>query len=96
MLQSDFHPIQKAPAASLPPNLVANAQKQLAGALNIAESQIQILDVQQVQWPNVCLGLVQPGETCAQFVTPEWKAVVDVAGQQYEIRTNHDGSVIRW
>lgn len=86
----------KAPTTSLPTNLVPNAQKQLANALNIAESEIQILSVQQDQWPNACLGLAQTGETCAQVVTPGWKVIVDVAGQQYEIRANQDGSVIRY
>ena len=80
----------------MPPNLIANAQKELAGAINVAESEIQILSVQQVQWPNACLGLAQPGEACAQVVTPGYKIVVDVAGRQYEIRTNQDGSVIRY
>lgn len=86
----------KAATSALPPNLLANAQNQVAKALNLAESEVQVLSVQQVQWPNACLGLPQLGETCAQVVTPGYKVVVDVAGQQYEIRANQDGSLIRW
>lgn len=81
--------------APLPPKVILDAQQWLAGQLSVAAEQVQIRDVEQAEWPDSCLGLGRPEESCAAVITPGWRAVFDVNGQSYEVRTNEDGSVIR-
>lgn len=81
--------------SALPPQVVLDAQQWLATQLGLATQQVQIVDVEQVQWPDSCLGLGRPNESCAAVVTPGWKAVFSVNGTTYEVRTDETGSTIR-
>jgi hypothetical protein len=84
------------PDTNLPPEAALEAQAFLSEALNVAQESIEFVDVEQVDWPDACLGLPEADEACAQVITPGWRVVVSVEGQQYELRTNEDGSIIRW
>jgi hypothetical protein len=74
---------------------VQAAQQQLSQVLGIAADQLQIVTVEHVDWPNSCLGLGQPGETCAQVITSGWRVVFQAGGQQIEVRTDGTGQVVR-
>jgi hypothetical protein len=41
------------------------------------------------------LGLAAPDEICAQAITPGWRVVLVVEGQQYVYRTDASGEVVR-
>lgn len=90
-------PIPNTPAASpeIPPQVVADAQQWLATQLGIEVEQVRIVEVQQVEWTDSCLGLGQPNESCLQATTPGWQVIFDVNGQRYEVRTDETGSTIR-
>ena len=85
------------PAGSpeLPPEAVLNARQWLASQLNVAVDQVQIIEAEQAEWTDSCLGLGRPEESCLQVITPGWRAVLEVNGQRYEVRTDRSGSVIR-
>ncbi len=89
--------ITLAPQAAVPPpQATLAAQNRLAQALGVSAAQVQLASAEQVQWPNACLGLEQSGEACADMMTPGWRMVFNVNGQQYEVRTNETASVVRW
>ena len=80
---------------NLPPVAVLAAQDWLAKELNVQAPEVEIVTVEQAEWPDSCLGLGGANESCAQVVTPGWRAVFNVNGQRYEVRTNETGSDIR-
>lgn len=85
------------PSAStaLPAEAVLNARQWLAMQLNMAVEQVQIIEAEQAEWTDSCLGLGRPDESCLQVITPGWRVVLEVNGQRYEVRTDRTGSVIR-
>jgi hypothetical protein len=78
------------------PQAASSAQQKLATSLNVPLDQVLIIGVNQVHWPDSCLGLPQPGEMCSQIATSGWRVMLDVNGQQYEARTDQTGSNVRW
>jgi heat shock protein HslJ len=74
---------------------VLAAQQWLAAQLGVLAKDVKIDNLEQTQWPDSCLGLGRPNESCAQVVTPGWKAVFEVNGNTYEVRTDETGSTIR-
>lgn len=77
------------------PAAVMEAQQFLSQQLGVTLAEIQILDTEQVDWPDACLGLAEEDEFCAQVVTPGWRVLADVDGQIYELRTDETGTVVR-
>lgn len=80
---------------NLPPEAVLEAQRWLAGQLSTAVEQVQLIEVEQAEWTDSCLGLGQPNESCLQAITPGWRAIFEINGQHYEVRTDETGSTIR-
>lgn len=93
-------PLKSAASAAAPdepyPPAVAAAIGALAGASGTDPSQIQVLGYEPAAWPNDCLGLPDPGETCAQGQVEGWKVTMMVNGDQVEVRTDDLGQRVRW
>ena len=79
----------------LPPKAVLDAQQWLATQLSVAIEQVQIVEVEQAEWTDSCLGLGRLNESCLEAITPGWRAVFEINGQRYEVRTDETGSTIR-
>lgn len=79
----------------LPAQAVLDAQQWLAAQLSVAADQVQLVEAEQAEWSDSCLGLGRPEESCLQAITPGWRAVFEINGQRYEVRTDQTGSVIR-
>ena len=73
---------------------ITAAKSALAEQLQIGVDAIQLVDTQQVQWPDGCLGVQQPGIMCAMHVVDGYRITLSANDQTYEIRTNLDGSQI--
>lgn len=41
-----------------------------------------LVSVTPMEWPDACMGLAQPGEACAQVVTPGYIVVIERGGQR--------------
>jgi heat shock protein HslJ len=82
-------------ATTLPPDAVLLAQQWLATQLNTAADQVQIVEVEQAEWTDSCLGLGRLNESCLQAITPGWRVVLQSNGVTYEIRTDQTASTIR-
>ncbi|MGW8249132.1 MAG: hypothetical protein ACWGO1_00690, partial [Anaerolineales bacterium] len=60
----------------LPPQAVMEAVNQLSQELNVSIEQIKVVEFEQVDWPDACLGLAQEDQVCAQVVTPGFRSVL--------------------
>ena len=78
-----------------PPKAVLDAQEWLATQLSAARENVRIVEVEQAEWTDSCLGLGRANESCLQVITPGWKAIFEVNGQRYEVRTDETASTIR-
>lgn len=88
---------QIAPAVQdlLPPQVAAEIQNQVSETLGVSLEDIQITGVEQMEWPDSCLGLGQANESCAQVVTPGWLVVFTIKGEEFRYRVNETGTMIR-
>ena len=80
---------QNAPPAAL------SARADLAQRLQIDPDTIVLVSVEQVDWPDACMGIQTPGVMCAQVITPGYQVILEADGKQYEYHTNESGSVVR-
>ena len=90
--------IRPEPAGTVVPQAPALASKAvdlLAKELNLDASQIQLVGSEAVEWPDACLGINEPGQMCAQVITPGYRITLEAQGQRYTYHTNQDGSVVR-
>src|SRR5579859_2297484 len=82
------------PAVEVPEAIVAIVKPLLASALGVADSSIQVVSTQIIEWPDSCLGVSTPGLACSQIVTPGYLLLLQANGQQYEYHTNSNGSEV--
>lgn len=79
-------PMSESEAATAPPARAAKAA--LAKQLTIDTQHIRVLSVEEVEWPDGCLGIPQPDRMCTQAIVPGYRVLLEVNGKQYEARTN--------
>lgn len=74
-----------------------NARQRVQEQAGVDLEDIQVTDVESVEWANACLELAEPGESCAQVITPGWRirARVGSLDEQIEVHTDETGSQIR-
>ena len=80
--------------SDLPPQAVLAAANQLSEELGVSVEEIEIVEFEQVEWPDACLGIPQEGQACAQVITPGFRVELEVNGQQYEFRSDEAGTLI--
>jgi hypothetical protein len=75
---------------------IAGAAVQFAAAeLGVDPASIQVLSVDAVEWRNSCLGVDKPDEMCLDVITPGYRVLLDVNGQEVAVHTNQDARVMR-
>lgn len=79
----------------LPPQVAGEIQNQVSEMLGVSLEDIQIEKVEQMDWPNSCLGLPEEGEACTDVITPGWLVIYSINGQEFRYRVNDTGTVIR-
>jgi hypothetical protein len=77
-----------------PPSVTAAIQF-LSDSLAMDPGAIDVLSYDPVDWHDTCLSLPKPGEDCAEAITPGWRILLSVAGQEYEVHTDSIGEHIR-
>jgi len=80
---------KNAPAAAL------NSRADLANRLQIDPDTIKLVSVEQVDWPDGCLGIQTPGVMCIMVITPGYRVILEADGKQYEYHTNETGDAVR-
>jgi hypothetical protein len=80
----------------LPPAVVQEVQRRISESLNLPVEQVEIISAEQANWRDSCMELGGPAESCAQVITPGWRVLLSVDGQEYEVRTDEMGTQVRW
>jgi hypothetical protein len=65
------------------------AQRVLADASSksgVSISRLRIVDVEQREWSNACLGINKPGVLCAEVIVPGWQVTVTDGEQRWVYR----------
>ncbi len=96
------------PAATLPPiitplpadgdvmpRFILDARQALAAKLNLPLDQIVVISMNQVDWPNACLGLPEKGEMCAEVITPGYRIMLRANNQVFEVHTGGGNRSVR-
>ena len=68
--------------------VVGLVMEDLAGMLDVAPDDIQVLSVQARDWSDASLGCPQPGMMYAQVITPGYLVVLEADGQTYTYHTD--------
>ena len=90
-------PTQGTPEASLPNetrSVVQLAKEDLARRLELSVSEISLISVEAVDWPDTSLGCPEPGMAYAQVITPGFRVVLEAGGQRYEYQTDQGQLVV--
>jgi hypothetical protein len=66
----------------------------LISELGVPASEVKLVQVTHVDWPDTSLGCPEPGKFYAEVITPGWRVVVDHRGQTYEFHTDESGERI--
>jgi hypothetical protein len=67
----------------------------IAEELNVAPEDVGVVSATPETWPDASLGCPQPDMLYAQVVTPGFRVIVEVAGEQIEFHTDERGTVVR-
>jgi hypothetical protein len=67
------------------------ARQTLAQQLGVRVEDIRVVSAGQVDWPNGCLGIQRPDVMCTDAIVPGYQIILEVNGQQYEVRTDLTG-----
>jgi hypothetical protein len=77
-------------ATATPPtnSAVQLAEQDLANRLGVPVSDISVVSVNSVSWPDSSLGLPQPGMAYSQMVTPGYNIQLQVNNQTYDYHSD--------
>jgi hypothetical protein len=68
--------------------VVELAKEDLARRLEISVSEISLISVEAVDWPDTSLGCPQPGMMYAQVITPGFRVILAAKDRTYEYHTD--------
>jgi putative hemolysin len=75
--------------------IAAIARGMLAEQLDISPDEILFAALEEVEWPDACLGLPAPDEACAAVITPGYRITLAVGEQHHDFRTDLTGEIVR-
>ncbi len=70
--------------------LIEMVKADLAQRLSLTAEQINVVDSVEVEWSDSSLDCPQPDLLYTQVITPGFRIVLEVNGQQYEYHSNRD------
>ena len=79
----------------LPPDVALNVQNFISETMTVPLESIEITNVEQMDWPDGCLGLPEGDEACVEAITPGWLLTFNIDNQEYKYRVDQTGTVIR-
>jgi hypothetical protein len=68
--------------------VVEAAKKDLAGRLNLNEANIDVVAVDDVEFPDMSLGAAASGEIAAQMISSGWRVKLQADERNYEYRAD--------
>jgi hypothetical protein len=91
---SKMTPNPSTPSSPSLQNLIEKAKEDLAKRLSISAEQIRLVEATEVEWSDSSLDCPQPGMTYLQVITPGYRILLEVDGQEYEYHSNRDAYVV--
>jgi len=73
------------------PPAIAQAAQYLAERLGVPRDRVEIVSVEQVVWPDGCLGLAG-SEACVPTSTPGYRATLRIGDARYTVHTDRQSS----
>ena len=70
------------------------AKAELAARLYVAETDIVLVSVQEMEWTDSSLGCPQPGQLYLQVITPGYRLVLRAGGNEHIYHTDTRGRVV--
>lgn len=70
-----------------------NAIDDLAAKLKIAAGKVQVVSVEEVDWPDTSMGCPQPGRFYAQVIVQGYRIILSAEGQQVVYHSDLQGHV---
>jgi hypothetical protein len=67
------------------------ASQDLAERLAMSIDEIAIVSAEVVEWPDASLGCPKPGMIYAQVITPGYRLILEVGGEQYVYHSDNEG-----
>jgi hypothetical protein len=89
---------QEMPQPGIPnPSAAASnrAAVNLADQLGIDVGKVQIVSVEQVEWPDSSLGCPQPGQSYLMVITPGFRIILEANGEQVEYHADTQGNIVQ-
>ena len=80
---------------NLPDSVVQAVLQDASRRSNLPSQELNIVRVQQRDWPDGCLGLALSGTFCTQVVVPGWQVTVNAARRSFIYRTDNSGSQVK-
>jgi hypothetical protein len=80
---------------NLPDSVVQAMLQDASWRSNLPSQELNIVRVQQRDWPDSCLGLALPGMFCSQTVVPGWQVTVNAEQQSFVYRTDNSGFLVK-
>lgn len=63
--------------------------------LGVAPGTLEVIGLEERTWPDSCLGLPEPGESCAEGTQPGWRVEVRGGGAKAIFRSDDQGAIVR-
>ncbi|NJL23268.1 MAG: hypothetical protein HC895_24510 [Leptolyngbyaceae cyanobacterium SM1_3_5] len=70
-------------------------QRDLAQRLNIPRGQVRIVSIDRQTWPDGCLGLAEPGESCTEAIVQGWRVTARANNRTWIYRSDATGVTVR-
>lgn len=80
------------PTVEMAPLFTADLMEALGSELQLRLEDIRLVSVEQVDWPNSCMGVESEGVMCMDVITPGYLLVFETTNGTYEVHTNIDGT----
>lgn len=70
------------------------AREALANWLGISSEEIEVVQVEEVEWPDTSLGCPEPGMAYTQVIMQGCRITLEAAGETYEVHTGGQRMVV--
>lgn len=80
---------------NLPDSVVQGVLQDAAKRLNVPTQELRIVQPQQRDWPDGCLGLASSDTFCTQIMVSGWQVMVEGKQKNLVYRTNNSGSIVK-
>ncbi|NOZ71609.1 MAG: hypothetical protein GXP38_06810 [Chloroflexi bacterium] len=81
--------------ATMLPEAVYVVQGMVAQQLGVSPGDVDVVGVEPQEWPDSCLGLAAPDESCLQEIVPGYRITLDTGEEKVVYRSNESGSIVR-